>query len=438
MANKAFEVFGFFKKLLADIGGGYHAEVVAVVNLDGSALGGSSSAGTPLPVATVGNITAVNGVLARDVSAYGNVVISMATTALAGHSAAFEASNNSTNGTDGTWYQLSAVRSNSAIVEVSTGVLAATPAYAWELSVNAWRWVRVKATAHTSGTAAYTIQPTAEATEPNPVVTHSGNIGANQGTAAAIGTAGAGAWPVRSAAHQVTDIASVALTTNNTSGAIDVSGNVGAHQIFTDVTVVSGTNPRLITRLQGSPDATGANWLNIFDAGVMTSAAAANKLAGATPLLPIEFHRLRYVRMLAGTTPSFTHSVVRSVRPGVEGIRQRRLVDAVLSLVAAAGTPSSEHLYVGGCTRAMVHCTPLTGATTAPSVKLQQCFGDPAVAANWSDVPGSTLALNASTTMASAELPLAAPALFVRLVMVVAGVAVVANTYQLSVLSWEA
>lgn len=388
------------------------------------------------PVApTSGNITAVNGVVACNVSQASNVIINMIATSLVGHNASFEFSNNSTNGTDGTWYSTQAVRTNSATVEASTGVLAATPVYAWELSVNAVNWVRVKATAHTSGTAAYTIQPSSAATEPNPAVSVASLPSVVQGAAAAVGAGGAGAWLVRSAAHQVIDIASAAITATSTSAAIDVSGNVGGHHIFTDVTAVSGTSPRMITRLQASPDSTGANWLNIFDMGVMT--IAANKFAGFSPVLPIEFHRIRYVRTLTGTTPSFTNSVTRSVCPGFDGGRQRRLIDIVLSLTAAAGTASTEWLYVGGCTKAQIHCTQLTGATTAPSVKLQQCHGDPAVAANWVDVSGGTLALSATLTSVSAIFDLAAPSQFVRLVSTVAGVGVVANSYQLSVAAWE-
>ena len=94
----------------------------------------------------------------------------MIATTLVGHNATFEFSNNSTNGTDGNWYGIQVVRTNANTVETATGVLAATPAYAWEASVNAYKWVRVRATAHTSGTAAYIIKQGTYATEPIPAI----------------------------------------------------------------------------------------------------------------------------------------------------------------------------------------------------------------------------------------------------------------------------
>lgn len=115
-----------------------------------------------------GNIAAVNGQLALKVDRASNVMVSMATAALSGHNCVFEGSLNSTNGTDGSWFQIQAVRSNSNTIETSTGVLAAAPAYAWELSVNGLNWFRIRATSHTSGTAAWAIQRGTYATEPIP------------------------------------------------------------------------------------------------------------------------------------------------------------------------------------------------------------------------------------------------------------------------------
>lgn len=135
-----------------------------------------------------GNITASGQNVACDVSRTSNVVVMMNTASLAGHNCTFEGSLDSTNGTDGTWFALQAVRSNANTIEGTTGVLAATPAYSWELSVNACNYFRIRATAHTSGTATWKIQRGTYATEPIPAAQISGTqpvsgtVTANQGT----------------------------------------------------------------------------------------------------------------------------------------------------------------------------------------------------------------------------------------------------------------
>jgi hypothetical protein len=118
----------------------------------------------------IGSITANAQTVFLNVERASNVAINMVATTLTGHNATFEYSHNSTNGTDGNWYVAQAVRSNANTVETATGVLAATPVYGWEFSVNAYKWIRIRATAHTGGTAAYTITPGAYATEPIPAV----------------------------------------------------------------------------------------------------------------------------------------------------------------------------------------------------------------------------------------------------------------------------
>jgi hypothetical protein len=119
---------------------------------------------------TTGSITANAQTVFANVDRASNVTISMVATSLVGHNATFEYSNNSTTGTDGNWYGVQVARSNANTADTTTGVLAATPAYGWEVSVNAYKWIRVRATAHTSGTATYTIKQGTYATEPVPIV----------------------------------------------------------------------------------------------------------------------------------------------------------------------------------------------------------------------------------------------------------------------------
>jgi hypothetical protein len=162
-----------------------------------------------------GNITASGQTVSLDVSRISNLTISLVATGLSGHNATFEYSPNSTNGTDGNWYGIQAVRTNANTTETTTGVLAATPAYGWECSVNAYKWVRIRATAHTGGTANYILQPGTYATEPIPAiqthpVTGSGNfnmVGPGAHSAAASGN------PV-----QVGGVVATAVSTGEAAG----------------------------------------------------------------------------------------------------------------------------------------------------------------------------------------------------------------------------
>lgn len=109
-----------------------------------------------------------------DVRRASNVQMHMVATTLVGHNATFEGSIDSTTGTDGNWFAIQVLRSNANTIELTTGVLAATPAYGWEASVNGLSFVRVRATAHTSGTATWKFQRGSYATEPIPAAQISG------------------------------------------------------------------------------------------------------------------------------------------------------------------------------------------------------------------------------------------------------------------------
>jgi hypothetical protein len=108
----------------------------------------------------------------------------------AGVNVTFEGSLNSTNGTDGNWFTVQAIRSNANTIETTTGVLAAAPAYAWELSVNALKYFRVRATAWTSGTQVWTMIPGTYATEPIPGAQISGTQPVSGTVTSNIGTSG--------------------------------------------------------------------------------------------------------------------------------------------------------------------------------------------------------------------------------------------------------
>jgi hypothetical protein len=160
-----------------------------------------------------GDITAISQSIFINTSRVSNLVITMVAATLVGHNASFEFSNNSTNGTDGTWYAVQAIRSNANTIDLTTGVLAATPAYGWELSVNGYKYVRVRATAHTSGTATYTLAPAPYATEPIPASQVSGTQPVSGTVTVASTTANIG--------------------TNGMSAFADSSANLAANGVFT-------------------------------------------------------------------------------------------------------------------------------------------------------------------------------------------------------------
>lgn len=139
--------------------------------------------------ATVGNVTSAASTVVVNTERFSNLMIHCAGT-FAGANCTFEGSLNSTNGTDGNWFAVQAIRSNANTIETTTGVLAAAPAYAWELSVNALKYFRVRATAWTSGTQVWTMIPGTYATEPIPGAQISGTQPVSGTVTANIGTSG--------------------------------------------------------------------------------------------------------------------------------------------------------------------------------------------------------------------------------------------------------
>jgi hypothetical protein len=150
---------------------------------------------------TTGNVVNATSTVPVDTQRFSNLM-AHCTGTFGGANCTFEGSLNSTNGTDGAWFAVQAIRSNANTIETTTGVLAAAPAYAWELSVNALKWFRIRATAWTSGTQVWTLVPGTYATEPIPGAQVSATqpvSGSVTATLAAAATrvgfvAGAGIW----------------------------------------------------------------------------------------------------------------------------------------------------------------------------------------------------------------------------------------------------
>lgn len=170
-----------------------------------------------------GNITASAQAVTLEVTDASNLMIHCKPApSVAGHNCTFEGSLDSTNGTDGTWFGIQAARSNANTVETATGALAAAPAYGWELSVNALKWFRIRATAHTSGTMTWMIMPGSYATEPIPVIQTHG-ISGTVTTTANIGTCAPGLY-----ADTTTSLAASATYTGTSRDA----GSTAVYQVF--------------------------------------------------------------------------------------------------------------------------------------------------------------------------------------------------------------
>lgn len=151
---------------------------------------------------TSGALTTSGQTLSVNVTDASNVVLHVKNTgsvAMAAGAFVFEGSVDSTDGTDGTWFVVQAVRSDSNTIETgrATSSLAngAGQLYAWELSVNAIRWFRIRCstTLTTNAIATWTAVRGSYATEPIPAMqTHAvtGTVTANppSGTALSVVT----------------------------------------------------------------------------------------------------------------------------------------------------------------------------------------------------------------------------------------------------------
>lgn len=142
-----------------------------------------------------------NGYIAVDVSRASNVMFSMrnsGSVSMAAGQFAIEASLDSTDGVDGTWIGIQAVRSNANTIVTNTGTMTAAAGagagFGFECSVNANLWFRLRVTTNvtTNAAAEWTIIRGSYATEPIPAVqTHAVTL---TSTTANIGTVASAAY----------------------------------------------------------------------------------------------------------------------------------------------------------------------------------------------------------------------------------------------------
>ena len=111
------------------------------------------------------NTPVAGGTVEGDVSHASNIM-AFCTGTFSTINCAFEGSLEATGNSN--WFSIQAIRTNANTIETTTGNLSAQPAYGWELSVNAIKRVRVRATARTSGTQSWRFVQGTYATEPIP------------------------------------------------------------------------------------------------------------------------------------------------------------------------------------------------------------------------------------------------------------------------------
>lgn len=306
--------------------------------------------------ATIGTPVA-GGTVAGDVSRASNVMM-FCTGTFSTINVTFEGSLEATGDTN--WFGVQAVRSNANTIETSTGNLSAAPAYAWELSVNGLKRVRVRCTARTSGTQSWRFVLGTYATEPIPAAQVSGT----QPVSGTVAVSAAGLnIPVT-----VADVTSAAITTTTTTAAFTPALGT-AYTINIPVTAVTGTNPTLDIVVQESDDS-GTNWFDVYHFPRITATGAYRSAS-----LNLRGNRVRYVQTVGGTSPSFTRAINRLQKSTSEPINVRFIDRTIVPNTLNSVTPT---YYVEGCTdfNFMARCT----AQTTPATLTVQFSAD---GTNW-------------------------------------------------------
>lgn len=283
------------------------------------------------------NATVIGNAVVADVRRASNIVFHVrntGTVTLAAGTFVFEGSIDSTNGTDGTWFGIQAVRSNANTVETSIALSGITAsawyASSWEASVNGYSWFRIRCTVAVtaSAIATWTIQRGSYATEPIPAaqVTPTQSVSGSVTVTSVTSSQWAIPWIIQ-------DVASAAITTTTTTATITPTFGI-SYSVAIPVTVVSGTNPTLDIVVQESHD-TGTNWENVYQFPRITTT-----WYYVSPPLKLNGNRVRYVQTISGTTPSFTRSIQRlqssHITPNIRQLIDRTIVATTLN--SATGT----------------------------------------------------------------------------------------------------
>lgn len=185
------------------------------------------------------------------------VGLSMSTAALSEHTVVFEVSNNAdfdvntnqpVSGT-GNWYEAQAQRTNAATIETGATTLAATPAYGWMVPVSGWRFFRVRATAHASGSALWVLLAARGANSMSP----------NTGTTTVSGTVTVNALPAGTNL-----IGDVANQVRATAGGLSTVSRLPSAAASTNATSVKASAGRLY-KIRGYNAAAAVRYLKLYD-----------------------------------------------------------------------------------------------------------------------------------------------------------------------------
>ena len=130
-------------------------------------------------------------------------------------------------------------------------------------------------------------------------------VSVTAGTVTTVGTVNSVASASLQAGNLANDIASAALTTTNTSATITQGASGLSAEFNVMVTAASGTNQTMDVVVQESDDS-GTNWYDIYHFPRITASGQYR-----SPIMALTGNRLRYVRTIGGTTPSFTNAVNR-------------------------------------------------------------------------------------------------------------------------------
>lgn len=249
------------------------------------------------------------GTVTGDVSRASNV-LAFCTGTFSTINCTFEGSLESTGDTN--WFGVQAVRTNANTIETTTGNLSAQPAYAWELSVNALKRVRVRATARTSGTQSWRFVQGTYATEPIPAA----QVSATQpvsGTVTATVTAGT----VNPVVPATPYFLNSAATTN---GNLILTGTSGLQAFYATNTGASAAFVKLYNKATAPTVGTDVPEM------IIPVPAAVSGVPGVA-LLPMGFHGFRFALGLGiAITGAVADSDTTAVAAGQVKVKLSRTV----------------------------------------------------------------------------------------------------------------
>jgi hypothetical protein len=283
-------------------------------------------------VETTGTITTSSTSIVATLGEASMVSVSISGT-YAGVNATWEVSNDNS-----VWVATQALRTDTGAAATTTGVITSNATVAYHVACQGMRYMRIRSTAYTSGTANVKIRSIAVAS-PNIVtlgatasVTADTEITAAAASADSlanptVGQVGAinsvfngSSWDRQRGNSNVTVDSSSARTASG-NGANGTNHNGRGMQFFLNVTAVSGTTPTMTVRLQYSFDGTtymDADTTNLQTASISTTGLYRLMVyPGVTTVANLSKNdclprNWRAAWTIAGTTPSFTFTSTAS------------------------------------------------------------------------------------------------------------------------------